>query len=76
MTKENVCIQEEVRGEGRKFHDGELHYLYSSASVIRVTKSTGMKWAGQVSLMGNMRMHATFHLDSLKGTDLLEDLNV
>jgi hypothetical protein len=39
--EENICIQEEVRGEGRKFNDGELHYLYSSPTVIRV-----MKWAG------------------------------
>lgn len=69
-TEENICIQEEVKGEGRKFHDAELHYLYSSASVVRVMKSRDMKWAGQVSLIGNMKMHTTFHLESLKGTDL------
>jgi hypothetical protein len=71
-----VFKRKEVKGERRKLHDGELHYLYSFPSVIRMMKSRGMKWAGHVSLMEKMRMHTTFNLESLKGTDLLEELSV
>jgi hypothetical protein len=33
----------------RKQHNGELHNLYSSLSIIRVTQSRRMRWAGHVT---------------------------
>ena len=38
-----------VRGEWRKLHNGELHDLYSSRSILRVIKSRRMRWAGYVT---------------------------
>jgi hypothetical protein len=39
----------------RKLHNGELHYLYTSPSIIRMIKSRRMKWAGHVARMGERR---------------------
>jgi hypothetical protein len=44
--------KKDVTGEWRKLHNEELHDLYASASIIRITKSRRMKWAGNVAPMG------------------------
>jgi hypothetical protein len=44
--------RDEVKGEWRKLHNGELHNLYSSPDIIRQIKSRRMKWAGHVARMG------------------------
>jgi hypothetical protein len=38
-----------------KPHNEELHNLYSSPSIIRIIKSTRMRWAGHVARMGGKR---------------------
>jgi hypothetical protein len=43
--------RDEVTGEWRKL----LHNLYSSPGIIRMMKSTRMRWAGQVARMGRKR---------------------
>jgi hypothetical protein len=43
---------DEVTGEWRKRHNEELHDLYSSPSIIRITKSRRMRWSGYVARMG------------------------
>jgi hypothetical protein len=43
---------DEVTGEWRKLHNGELHNFYSSPDIIRQIKSRRMRWAGQVARMG------------------------
>jgi hypothetical protein len=47
--------RDEVTGEWRKSHSGELHDLYSSPSIIRMVKSVRMRWAGYVARMGEKR---------------------
>jgi hypothetical protein len=47
--------RDEVTGGLRKVHNEELHNLYSSSSIIRVTKSRKMKWAWHVAGMGEKR---------------------
>jgi hypothetical protein len=42
-------------GSCRKFHDDELHILYSSSNIVRVIKSRRMRWAGHVARMGEGR---------------------
>jgi hypothetical protein len=42
----------EVTGEWRKFHNEELHILYSSPNIITQIKSRRMRWAGHVARMG------------------------
>jgi hypothetical protein len=46
---------DEETGGWRKLHNEELHNLYSSPSIIRVTKSRRMRWAGHVARMGEKR---------------------
>jgi hypothetical protein len=36
--------RDEVTGGGRKLYIEELHGLYSSPDMIRMTKSSGMRW--------------------------------
>jgi hypothetical protein len=47
--------RDEVTGEGRKLHSGELHNLYSSPDIMRQIKSRRMRWAGHVARMGEGR---------------------
>jgi hypothetical protein len=47
--------REKEGGGWRRLHSEELHNLYTSPNIIRVIKSTRMKWAGHVACMGEMR---------------------
>jgi hypothetical protein len=47
--------KDEVTGELRKLHNGELHNLYSSPDVIREIRSRRMRWAGHVARIGEGR---------------------
>jgi hypothetical protein len=47
--------RDELTGEWRKLHSGELHNLYSSADIIRQIKSRRMRWAGRVAYIGKER---------------------
>jgi hypothetical protein len=44
--------RDQVTGGWRELHNGELHNLYSSPSIIRMITSKGMRWAGHVAEMG------------------------
>ena len=46
--------RDEVTGELRKLHNGELSDLYCSSKIIRVTKLR-MRWVGHVARMGERR---------------------
>jgi hypothetical protein len=48
-------IRVEVTGEWRKLHSEELHHLYSFPDIIRQIKSRLMRWAGNVTRMGEDR---------------------
>jgi hypothetical protein len=45
----------EVKGEWRRLHNKGLYALYSSPNIIRVIKSTRLRWAGHVARMGERR---------------------
>jgi hypothetical protein len=47
--------RDEVTGERRKLHSGQLHNLYASPDIIRQIKSRRMRWAGNVARMGGGR---------------------
>jgi hypothetical protein len=50
--------RDEVTGEWRKLHNEELNYLYCSPNIVRVIKSTRMRWAAHVARTGERRgMH-------------------
>jgi hypothetical protein len=44
--------KDEVAGEWRQLHNGELHDLYCSPNIIQVIKSRRMGWAGHIALWG------------------------
>jgi hypothetical protein len=45
----------EEDGSWRKLHNDELYDLYSSPNIVRVIKSSRMRWAGHVARMGEGR---------------------
>jgi hypothetical protein len=47
--------RDEVTGECKRLHSGELCNLYSSPDNIRQIKSRRMRWAGHVAHMGERR---------------------
>jgi hypothetical protein len=46
---------DEVTGEWKKLHSGELHNLHSSPDIVRQIKSRSMRWAGHVVRIGEGR---------------------
>jgi hypothetical protein len=48
-------MRDEVTGGWRKLHNEGLHNFYSSPSIIRMIKSTRMRWEGHVARMGEKR---------------------
>jgi hypothetical protein len=47
--------RDEVMGEWGKLHNEKLHNLYPSPSIIRMTKSSRMRWTNHVARMGEKR---------------------
>ena len=47
--------RDELTGEWRKLHNEELNDLYSSPDIVRVIKSSRMRWARHIALMGQTR---------------------
>jgi hypothetical protein len=47
--------REEVTGEWRRLHNGELYALYSSSDIIPVMKSRTLRWADYVAFMWDRR---------------------
>ena len=46
--------KDEVTGEWRKLHNDEINDLYTP-NIVRVVKSKGMRWEGNVASMGDRR---------------------
>jgi hypothetical protein len=59
----------------RKLYNDELHSLYSSPNIVRVTKSRRMRWAGHVARMGEGRGVYRVLLRGPKARDHWEDLD-
>jgi len=47
--------KDEVTGKWRRLHNEELNDLYSSPNIVRVIKSSRVRWAGHVARMGEKR---------------------
>jgi PAS domain-containing protein len=59
--------RKEVTGGGwSKLPNEELHNLYSSLSIIRMIKSSRMRWTGYVTRMGRKEMHIRYWWESQK----------
>jgi hypothetical protein len=47
--------RDEIKGEWRKLHNEKLNDLYFSPNIVRVIKSSIMRWAGHVERVGERR---------------------
>jgi hypothetical protein len=52
--------RDEVTGEWRKLHYGELNDLYSSPSIVRMIKSRIMRWDGYLAYRGRRKVFSRF----------------
>jgi hypothetical protein len=68
--------RDEVMGEWRKFHNGELHNLYLSPDIIRQIKSRKMRWVGHVAHMGEGRNVYRVLVGQPKGKNHLKDQGI
>jgi hypothetical protein len=64
--------RDEVTGEWRKLHNGELHNMCSSPDIIRQIKSRRMRWAGHVARMGQGKNVYRVWVGKPKGKSPLE----
>jgi allantoicase len=59
-----------VMGGLRKLHNEDLHDLYSLPNVIRMIKSSRMRWSGNVSNMNRGRgLHLGYWWESQRERD-------
>jgi hypothetical protein len=61
--------RDEMTGGWRKLHNKKLHDLYSLASIIRMTKSLRMRWAGHVVRKQRREKYIGFWWESQKERD-------
>ena len=47
--------RDEVTWECRKLHNAQLNDLYCSPNIVRVIKSSRMRWVGHAARMGERR---------------------
>jgi hypothetical protein len=60
---------DELTEEWRKLHNEELRDLYSSPSIIRIIKSSRMRWAGHVARMGRRGTRICYWWESMREED-------
>jgi hypothetical protein len=58
--------REKATGGWRKPHNEDLHNLYYSPKIIRMTKSRRMRWAGNVARMGRRGMYIGYWWEKQK----------
>jgi hypothetical protein len=60
--------REEVAGGWRRLHNEELHNLYTSPNISKLSGSRRMRLAGRVARIVEMKeMHTIFRSENLKG---------
>jgi hypothetical protein len=59
--------RDEVKGDWRKLHSGELRNFCSSPDIIRQIKLRRMRWAGHVARMGEKTKLCKVSVGKLEG---------
>jgi hypothetical protein len=68
--------RDEITGDWRKLHSGELHNLYSSPDIIGQIKSRRMRWAGHVARIREGRNVYRVLVGKPEGKNHLKDQGV
>jgi hypothetical protein len=68
--------RDEIMGQWRKLHNGELHNLYSPPDIIRQIKSRIMRSAGHKTRMGDGRNVYRVLMRKPEGKNHLKDRGV
>jgi hypothetical protein len=58
--------RDEVAGGWRKLHNKELHNLYSSTNIVKMSKPGRMRWAGHVVRTGRRELQLDYWWESLR----------
>jgi hypothetical protein len=61
--------RDEAIGERRKHHNEELNDMYSSPTIVQVTKSIRMRWVGHVVHTGRGEACTGFRWGNLRDRD-------
>jgi hypothetical protein len=64
--------RDEVAGDWRKLHNEELHNLYFSPNIIRMTRSRRMRWADHLAQL-RRGLHVRYWWESQDERDHWED---
>jgi hypothetical protein len=68
--------RDEMAGSLRTLHNDVFRNFYSSPSIIRITKSRKIRWAGYVTRLGKSGIHIGFWWEMQKEREHYEDLNI
>jgi hypothetical protein len=68
--------RDELTGEWRKWHNGELHNFCSLPDIMRQIKSRRMRWVGYVERMGEQRKLYKVLVGKRESRNHLEDRRV
>jgi hypothetical protein len=74
--REEHRLRLEIMGHWRKWHNEELHNLYSSPTVITVIKSGRLMWAWHVACLGGMRSACRILVRKPKGRGHLGNMGI
>jgi hypothetical protein len=61
--------RDEVTGGWKKLYNEEVYKLHCSSSIIRMIKSTKMRWTGHVERMARRGMHIGYWWESQEKRD-------
>ena len=76
QNKVPSLLHSPVTGEWRRLHKEGLYYLYSSPNIIRVFKSSIIRWAGYVERVGDRRGACRALVGKPEGKSQLEVLGI
>jgi hypothetical protein len=67
IARKLICLKIVIILGLLRLHNEELHNLYTSPYIVRMTKSRRMRWVGNVACMGGVRNACIILVGKLEG---------